>query len=125
MYRAKDVGDGGSAVFDHGDLYDADRTRRLSVDLRAALGEGELNLLYQPIVDIATGKLVAMEALARWRHPDLGVIDPTEFVAVAERTGLVGDLGEWALRTACMQAASWRSLQRRRHPRQRQRPAIA
>ena len=108
MYRAKDVGDGGSAVFDHGDLYDADRTRRLSVDLRAALGEGELNLLYQPIVDIATGKFVAMEALARWRHPTLGVIDPTEFVAVAERTGLVGGLGEWALRTACVQAVSWR-----------------
>ncbi|BBZ28565.1 hypothetical protein MMAD_28600 [Mycolicibacterium madagascariense] len=108
MYRAKDIGHGGSAVFDHGDLYDADRTRRLSVDLRAALGEGELNLLYQPIVDIATGRVVAMEALARWRHPSLGVIDPTEFVAVAERTGLVGGLGEWALRTACLQAASWR-----------------
>jgi diguanylate cyclase (GGDEF)-like protein len=110
MYRAKDIGHGGSAVFDRDDLYDADRTRRLSVDLRAALGDGELNLLYQPIFDIATGGLVSMEALARWRHPDLGVIDPAEFVAVAERTGLVGDLGEWALRTACQQAASWRAL---------------
>ena len=104
MYRAKDAGTGGSAVFDHGDLYDAVRTRRLSLDLRAALGDGELNLLYQPIFDIATGKLVAMEALARWRHRELGVIDPTEFVAVAERTGVVGDLGEWALFTACTQA---------------------
>jgi diguanylate cyclase (GGDEF)-like protein/PAS domain S-box-containing protein len=110
MYRAKDTGTGGSAVFDHSDLYDAERTRRLSVDLRAALGDGELNLLYQPIVDIATGRLVAMEALARWCHPDLGVIHPTEFVAVAERTGLVGDLGEWALLTACMQATSWRTF---------------
>ena len=108
MYRAKDNGAGGSAVFDPEDLYDAERTRRLSVDLRAALGEGELNLLYQPIVDIATGRPVAMEALARWRHPDLGVIDPAEFVAVAERTGLVGDLGEWALHTACAQARTWR-----------------
>lgn len=110
MYRAKDAGTGGSAVFDHGDLYDADRTRRLSLDLRAALGDGELDMLYQPIVEIATGRLVAMEALARWRHPHLGVIDPAEFVAVAERTGVVGHLGEWALRTACMQATSWKML---------------
>lgn len=110
MYRAKDIGHGGSAVFDRDDLYDADRTRRLSVDLRAALGDGELNLLYQPIFDIATGTIVSMEALARWRHPDLGVIDPTEFVAVAERMGLVGGLGEWALRTACQQAASWHAF---------------
>jgi len=110
MYRAKDAGTGGSAVFDRGDLYDADRTRRLSLDLRAALGDGELNLLYQPIFDIASGKLVAMEALARWRHRELGVIDPTEFVAVAERTGVVGDLGEWALFTACTQAKSWHTF---------------
>ncbi|MEV3902175.1 GGDEF domain-containing protein [Mycobacterium sp. NPDC050551] len=110
MYRAKDSGNGGSAVFDHGDLYDAERTRRLSVDLRTALGDGELNLFYQPIFSIATGELVAMEALARWSHPDLGVIDPTEFVAVAERTGVVGDLGEWALYTACAQATSWRTF---------------
>jgi diguanylate cyclase (GGDEF)-like protein len=110
MYRAKDAGTGRSAVFDHGDLYDADRTRRLSLDLRAALGEGELNLLYQPIFEIATGKLVEMEALARWRHGDLGAIDPTEFVAVAERTGLVGDLGEWALTEACTQGAAWRAF---------------
>lgn len=110
MYRAKDAGVGGCAVFDRGDLYDAERTRRLSVDLRAALGEGELNLFYQPIRDIATGTIVAMEALARWRHPDLGVIDPTEFIAVAERTGLVGDLGAWALHTACLQATSWRTF---------------
>ncbi|KQY06889.1 hypothetical protein ASD37_12215 [Mycobacterium sp. Root135] len=109
MYRVKDNGTGGSAVFDRDDLYDAERTRRLSVDLRAALGDGELNLLYQPIVDIATGRPVAMEALARWRHPDLGVINPGEFVAVAERTGLVGELGEWALHTACAQTSLWRN----------------
>lgn len=109
MYRAKDAGIGGMAVFDGDDLYDADRTRRLSVDLRASLGAGDLELCYQPIVDIATGRWVAMEALARWRHPALGVIDPTEFVAVAERTGLVGELGDWALRTACTQAVQWRT----------------
>ena len=110
MYRAKDTGTGGHAVFDHDDVYDADRTRRLSVDLRAALGRGDLSLRYQPIVDIATRRIVAVEALARWTHPTLGVIDPAEFVAVAERTGLVGELGEWALQTACTQAASWRTF---------------
>ena len=110
MYRAKDTGTGGHAVFDRDDVYDADRTRRLSMDLRAALGRGELNLRYQPLVDIATREIVAMEALARWTHPTLGVIDPIEFVAAAERTGLVGDLGEWALRTACAQAAAWRTF---------------
>jgi diguanylate cyclase (GGDEF)-like protein len=110
MYRAKDNGTGGHAVFDHDDIYDADRMRRLSVDLRAALGRGDLCLRYQPIIDIATTQIVAMEALARWTHPDLGVIDPAEFVAVAERTGLVGELGEWSLRTACTQAASWRTF---------------
>jgi EAL domain-containing protein (putative c-di-GMP-specific phosphodiesterase class I) len=110
MYRAKDTGTGGHAVFDRDDAYDADRTRRLAMDLRAALGQGELNLRYQPLVDIATRKIEAMEALARWTHPSLGVIDPIEFVAAAERTGLVGDLGEWALRTACTQAAAWRTF---------------
>ncbi|WP_206071405.1 EAL domain-containing protein [Antrihabitans stalactiti] len=110
MYRAKDTGTGGHAVFDHDDVYDADRTRRLSVDLRSALGRGDLSLRYQPIVDITTRRIVAMEALARWTHPSLGVIDPGEFVAVAERTGLVGDLGEWALHTACTQAASWQAF---------------
>ena len=110
MYRAKDTGTGGHAVFDRDDVYDADRTRRLSMDLRVALGRGELNLRYQPLVDITTREIVAMEALARWTHPTLGVIDPIEFVAAAERTGLVGDLGEWALRTACAQAAVWRTF---------------
>ncbi|MBJ8344274.1 EAL domain-containing protein [Antrihabitans sp. YC2-6] len=110
MYRAKHAGTGGHAVFDHDDVYDADRTRRLSVDLRRALGSDDLNLRYQPLVDLVTGDIVAVEALARWTHADLGVIDPAEFVAVAERTGLVGELGEWALRTACAQAAEWRKF---------------
>ncbi len=108
MYRAKEGGTGGHAVFDTGDLYDADRIRSLSVDLRSALSKGELVLHYQPLVEIATDTIVAVEALARWDHPEHGAITPDEFVAIAERTGLATELGAWALRTACADASDWR-----------------
>nr|WP_141216105.1 MULTISPECIES: GGDEF domain-containing protein [unclassified Rhodococcus (in: high G+C Gram-positive bacteria)] len=110
MYRAKDSGTGGHAVFDPTDLYDADRIRSLSIDLRAALKANELTLAYQPLVEIATRKVVAVEALARWNHHHLGPIEPSEFVSVAERTGLATPLGTWALRTACAAAARWRTF---------------
>ncbi|MBY3795075.1 EAL domain-containing protein [Rhodococcus fascians] len=110
MYRAKDSGTGGHAVFDPGDLYDADRIRSLSVDLRAALSSNELTMAYQPLVDISTREVVAVEALARWNHHDLGSVEPTEFVAVAERTGLATPLGAWALRVACSDAVRWRAF---------------
>jgi diguanylate cyclase (GGDEF)-like protein/PAS domain S-box-containing protein len=110
MYRAKDGGTGGHAVFDPTDLYDADRIRSLSLDLRGALAGNELTLVYQPLVDIATARTVAVEALARWKHPTLGNIEPTEFVGVAERTGLAMTLGAWALRTACADAVRWRTF---------------
>ncbi|OZF50564.1 bifunctional diguanylate cyclase/phosphodiesterase [Rhodococcus sp. 14-2470-1a] len=110
MYRAKDSGDGGYALFDRDDLYDADRVRSLSIDLRNALAAGDLRLHYQPLIQISTGKIVAVEALARWNHPERGPIEPTEFVAVAERTGLATALGSWALRTACAQAVQWRTF---------------
>lgn len=108
MYRAKDNGTGGHAVFDNGDMYDADRVRSLSIDLRSALANNSLTLAYQPLIDIASGEIVALEALARWNHPELGAIAPTEFVAVAERTGLATALGSWALRAACAQTVLWR-----------------
>ncbi|WP_308014255.1 MULTISPECIES: GGDEF domain-containing protein [unclassified Rhodococcus (in: high G+C Gram-positive bacteria)] len=108
MYRAKDTGAGGYAVFDPDDLYDADRVRTLSVDLRGALARDELSLHYQPVVDVGTGRIVAVEALARWTHPSLGPIAPSEFVAVAERTGLTTPLGEWSLGSACRQVVQWR-----------------
>ncbi|WP_063886910.1 putative bifunctional diguanylate cyclase/phosphodiesterase [Rhodococcus sp. LB1] len=110
MYRAKRAGPGSYAVYDRaGDAYDANRVVRLSTDLRVALENphGQLTLLYQPIVDLHRGGIVAVEALARWTHPALGVIDPTEFVAVAERTGLIDALFQWVLRTACRHAAPW------------------
>ncbi|MBY3985689.1 EAL domain-containing protein [Rhodococcus fascians] len=109
MYRAKDTR-AGHAVFDSSDLYDADRVRSMSVDLRRALAFGDLTLDYQPVIDIETGHIVSVEALARWQHPQLGTVAPSEFVAVAERTGVATLLDDWALTTACRQLVDWRGL---------------
>ncbi|MFD9666643.1 EAL domain-containing protein [Rhodococcus sp. NPDC059968] len=111
MYRAKSAGSGSHALYHpgDGDSYDADRVLRLSTDLRTALDRDQLTLLYQPIFDLRSGAVVAAEALPRWAHPALGDISATEFVAVAERTGLIGALGSWALRTACRRAAAWQA----------------
>jgi diguanylate cyclase (GGDEF)-like protein/PAS domain S-box-containing protein len=110
MYRAKDMGAGGHAVYDDDDVYDAERIRSLSIDLRVALERGDLRLHYQPLIDIASGRIVAVEALARWEHALHGAISPVEFVAVAERTGLAMELGMWALSNACEQAVKWRAF---------------
>ena len=82
---------------------------RLSLerDMRKAMENDQFTLYYQPQVDVVSGKIVAMEALIRWEHPDRGLIPPSEFVAVAEETGLIMQLGEWALRTACETLRSW------------------
>ncbi|MDJ0427811.1 EAL domain-containing protein [Rhodococcus fascians] len=109
MYRAKDTR-AGHAVFDSSDLYDADRVRSMSVDLRRAVASGDLTLDYQPVIDVETGHIVSVEALARWQHPNLGPIEPSEFVAVAERTGVATLLDDWALTTACRQLVDWRGL---------------
>jgi len=79
----------------------------LERDLRRALADGEFELHYQPVVNLRHDRIVALEALARWRHPDRGLIPPSEFIPVAEDTGLIVALGEWALRTACAEAAKW------------------
>ena len=75
--------------------------------LRTALHRGELELRYQPMVDIATGTVGAVEALLRWRHPQRGLITPAQFLAVAEESGLIVDIGAWVIREACMVAAGW------------------
>lgn len=81
--------------------------RRREADLARALSVGELALHYQPYVDLRSGRVLGAEALARWPHPAMGVIPPNDFIPVAEASGLILDLGAWALRTAACEAASW------------------
>ncbi|MGD2136626.1 MAG: diguanylate cyclase [Gammaproteobacteria bacterium] len=81
---------------------------RLENDLRHAIERGELELHYQPKVDLLTGRITGMEALARWHHPDIGMIPPDEFIPLAEDTGLIIPLGYWVLETACRTAKLWR-----------------
>jgi len=111
MYRAKAKGRGRYEVFDASMWSDVVTRAELESDLRRSVSYGEqqdLAVVYQPILDLATLDLVAVEALARWRHPDRGEIEPDLFLAVAEEAGLILDLGRAVLRKACAQAREWR-----------------
>jgi diguanylate cyclase (GGDEF)-like protein len=79
----------------------------LEIDLRQAIVEGGFEVYYQPVVDLRSNQVSGCEALLRWRHPERGMISPAEFIPVAEETGLINQLGEWVLTTACAEAATW------------------
>jgi diguanylate cyclase (GGDEF)-like protein len=81
--------------------------RVLEMDLRQAIAEGGLEVHYQPFLDLRDDKITGCEALLRWRHPERGMIPPSEFIPVAEETGLISELGKWVLMTACAEAATW------------------
>jgi diguanylate cyclase (GGDEF)-like protein/PAS domain S-box-containing protein len=81
--------------------------RAMEIDLRLAFARREFELYYQPTVDVASGRIVGVEALLRWRHPERGMVPPGEFIALAESIGLIVPLGEWVLRQACTEAARW------------------
>jgi diguanylate cyclase (GGDEF)-like protein/PAS domain S-box-containing protein len=107
MYHAKGRGKGTCAHF-AAEMYEAIHERvALEGDLRQAIARDEFGLAYQPIVDLATGRVVGVEALARWVHPERGAVSPARFVPVAEESGLVLPLGRSVLAAACRQAAAW------------------
>jgi diguanylate cyclase (GGDEF)-like protein/PAS domain S-box-containing protein len=113
MYRAKERGRGRYELFD-----DVLRKRvllrlRTENELRRGLEHGELRVVYQPVVELAGGSVTAVEALVRWQHPQRGLLDPVDFIPVAEDSGLIGVLGDWVLAAACRDGAAWQ----RRFPR--------
>jgi diguanylate cyclase (GGDEF)-like protein len=101
--------EGGTGVVRYSSTLAAAAMEKLELEhgLRRALERKELFLLYQPQMDIRSGRIVGVEALIRWRHPSLGVISPVKFITIAEETGLIVEIGEWILRTACAQAHTW------------------
>ena len=107
MYQAKDQGRNAYRFFStEMNLHAYDR-QIIENQLRKAIQGDELFLVYQPQIEIATGRITGFEALVRWRHPERGIVTPNDFIPLAEETGLVIPLGEWVLNTACAQNSSW------------------
>ncbi len=107
MYSAKDHGRNNFQFFTPDMNRQAVERLNLENGLRVALDKEQFYLVYQPQLDLVSGKIIGLEALLRWRHPDLGLVPPDRFIRIAENSGLILPIGEWVLRTACSQARSW------------------
>ena len=107
LYAAKDGGRGRHHFYAQDLHSDAQERQQLEQDLRDAIAHGGLELYYQPQVRVTTEKITGFEALLRWKHPRLGYLSPAKFVPIAEDAGLIPQIGEWALRTACHDLAKW------------------
>jgi diguanylate cyclase (GGDEF)-like protein/PAS domain S-box-containing protein len=107
LYRAKSDGGGVYRFFEREMDRQVQKRRDMELDLRRAFANGEFELHYQPLVNLAADRISGFEALLRWRHPEKGMISPADFIPVAEDIGLIVALGEWVLREACTEAAKW------------------
>jgi diguanylate cyclase (GGDEF)-like protein len=110
MYRAKEKGKARYELFDAEMHADALARLRLENDLRRAVEHREFEVYYQPVVTLASGKLSGFEALVRWRHPERGIVGPSEFIPLAEETRMIAEIGGWVLEEACRQMSEWREL---------------
>ncbi|MDX6664366.1 MAG: hypothetical protein QOG68_572, partial [Solirubrobacteraceae bacterium] len=110
MYRAKALGKGRYAMFEEGMQAEVVERLDLEADLQRAIDRDELEVFYQPIITLASGELAGHEALVRWRHPTRGLMSPVAFIPMAEETGLIGPIGRFVLREACLQAAAWQVI---------------
>ena len=110
MYRAKEGGRSRCVLFDAEMRAAAMKRLEVERDLRHAIDGDELALHYQPVVNLRSGEINGLEALVRWRHPDRGMLDPAEFVSIAEDSGLIEPIGRWVQERACRQALAWQQL---------------
>jgi diguanylate cyclase (GGDEF)-like protein len=110
LYRAKNEGRNRSCIYDAAMDADLSTRKLLEADLREAIETDQLQLLYQPVVNKSGETVVGVEALCRWKHPIRGEIPPSEFIAIAEHSGLIIDLGNWVLRRACIDGRAWPEL---------------
>ena len=107
LYRAKHDKRGTFRFFEPVMDERSQARQRLERDLRHAIERNEMRMHYQPLVSCATGAVLGLEALLRWHHPELGLVMPAEFIPLAEKTGLIASIGQWAIETACTAAAKW------------------
>jgi diguanylate cyclase (GGDEF)-like protein len=107
LYQAKNQGRGTCCYYNAEMQSVAEHKTRLEKDLAYAIDNGQLRLLYQPLINASDQKLVGFEALVRWHHPTRGIVPPNDFIPLAEETGLIMGLGEWVIEEACRAAATW------------------
>lgn len=107
MRSVKDNGRNSFRFYEKTESHSARRQLRLEYDLREALDRGQFALYYQPQVDVSKGDLIGAEGLLRWFHPELGLVPPSEFIPIAESSGMIRNIGEWVIHEACRQKKSW------------------
>lgn len=109
LFKAKSAGRDGYALYTEELTAHAQQRVEIAFELRRALQQQELRVYYQPVHDLKTSRLIGVEALVRWAHPQRGLVSPAEFIPIAERTGLIAEIDAWVMRQACLQMCQWQA----------------